>query len=60
MIDEMVTLLKAEAKSDLESRDQCTADFTQNEADTKETKHKLDAATEKIQDYDFWGKNSGL
>lgn len=48
MIDEMVALLKEEAKNDLEARDSCNFDLTQNEADTKETKHKLSAEQEKV------------
>ncbi|CAD7932888.1 unnamed protein product [Amoebophrya sp. A120] len=48
MIDEMVELLKSEAANDLHSRDDCNADLTMNEADTKETKHKLTAEQEKV------------
>ncbi|CAD7938214.1 unnamed protein product [Amoebophrya sp. A25] len=47
MIDDMIALLKEEGKSDLASRDQCTADLAENAADTKENKHALTAANEK-------------
>lgn len=50
MVDDMVALLKQEAQDDLNSRDKCTADFNDSEAEKKEVGHAIEGLNASIEE----------